>query len=206
MNPLQDQKCTRFTDQPNSQRHILKSVNNTRPISRLLSLASSEEALHEGQDKTFLPDAFVGELRRRNQFETLELPEMSRISEHVDVEQLGHVPAAPHGVLFTERVADVRAFLVDDGALVGRCSGCSDLTNQVSESHRCRHLDLFKHRTKFFSRVEHIQDKSDCRVCWARFSFPLENKIASYQGFQIWDPKLMTPQTRQLPNGGVLKQ
>ena len=92
----------------------------------------------------FLPESFVGELRRRDQLETLELAKVCRIAEHVDVEQLGHVPASPHGVFLTEGVADVSAFLVDDGTFVGGGSGRTDLPDQVPKSHRRRHLDLFQ--------------------------------------------------------------
>jgi len=75
--------------------------------------------------------AFVREFGWRYQFEALQLAKVSRISEHVNVEQLGDVSAPPHRVLLAEGVPDVGALFVDDGPLVGGGSGRSDLTYQV---------------------------------------------------------------------------
>ena len=60
----------------------------------------------------------------------------------MNVEQLCDVSAPPHGVLFPESVPDVGALFVDDGPLVSGSSGSSDLSDQISKTHRGWHFDL----------------------------------------------------------------
>lgn len=60
-------------------------------------------SLVEQQHRAKISDPFVGELRAGYQLEALELAEVRRIAEHVNVEELCDVPASPDGVLFAER-------------------------------------------------------------------------------------------------------
>ncbi len=46
-----------------------------------------------------------------NELETLHLAEVCGVAEHVYVEELGHIAAAPQRVLLPYRVPDIRAFL-----------------------------------------------------------------------------------------------
>jgi hypothetical protein len=46
-----------------------------------------------------------------NQLETLHLSEVCGVAEHVYVEELGHIAAAPQRVLLPYRVPDIRTFL-----------------------------------------------------------------------------------------------
>lgn len=60
------------------------------------------------------------------------LTKMSRVSQHVDVEELCHIPASVGVVFLAKRVSDLCTFLVDDCSLIGCCTRGPDLPNEIS--------------------------------------------------------------------------
>lgn len=84
----------------------------------------------EGQDFLVLVEeqagrevsqALVGEARRGEQLETLDLAEMGALAQREEVEELGDIVPADRVVvaLFAEAGTDGGALLLDDGPLVG---------------------------------------------------------------------------------------
>ena len=67
--------------------------------------------LVQQQHGSQVSDPLVGELGAGYQLGALQLTEVSRVAQHVNVEQLGHVPAPPHRVLLAKGVPDVCTFL-----------------------------------------------------------------------------------------------
>lgn len=88
--------------------------------------------------------AFVSEARARRQFEALELSEMCRIAEHVDVEQLGDIATPPYRVLLPEGAADVGTLAVHDGPFLGRRPALPYLAYQLPQPSRSRFSDCKK--------------------------------------------------------------
>ena len=99
-------------------------------------------AFVEQQHGAQVADAFVSVSGRGDQFEALELAEVGRVAEHVDVEEFGDVAAPPSAVLGAERVAYLRALLVDHFAFLGSGPRRPDLTYEVPQAlRRRRELD-----------------------------------------------------------------
>lgn len=96
-------------------------------------------SLVEQQHRAEVSDALVGELRAGDELQALELAEVRRIAEHVDVEELRDVPTPPHRVLLAEGGSDVGTLAVDHGPLFGLRLGGADLSDQVAESSWGRH-------------------------------------------------------------------
>lgn len=86
-------------------------------------------ALVEQQHRAQVADAFVGEPGARSQLQALQLAEVRRVAEHVNVQQLRDVPTPPHRVLLAERAANVGALLVYNRALLGGGARRANLTN-----------------------------------------------------------------------------
>lgn len=84
-------------------------------------------------------DTLVSELRAGDELQALELTEMRRVAEHVDIEELRDVPTPPHRVLLAEGGSDVGTLAVDHGSLFGLCLGGTDLSDQVAKSSWGRH-------------------------------------------------------------------
>ncbi len=91
-------------------------------------------AFIEEQHGAEVADAFVSVSGRGDQFEALELPEVCRIAEHVDVEEFGHVATSPSAVLSAERVAYLCTLLVDHLAFFGSGPRRPDLTYEVPQA------------------------------------------------------------------------
>ena len=60
---------------------------------------------------------------------------MCWVSQHVNVEELGHVPTPPHVVVFPERVPDVGTLFVHHLTLLLGSSGRSDLYKEHKHQH-----------------------------------------------------------------------
>ena len=72
--------------------------------------------------------------------ENADLSEVGGVPEHVYVEQLGNIATPIRVVLLAKCVADLCAFSLDDGSLLGRSACRSDFTDQIAQSLRCRHF------------------------------------------------------------------
>jgi hypothetical protein len=54
--------------------------------------------LVEQQHEAEVADSLFGKTRRRDQLDALHLPEMRRVAEHVNVQQLGDIPVTQGAV------------------------------------------------------------------------------------------------------------
>ena len=72
---------------------------------------------------------------------------MGGIAKHVDVEQLGHVPAPENGVLLPEAVPDLGTLLLHQRPLLRRRLAAPDVPDQVAQSVWYRHaVCLFSYK------------------------------------------------------------
>lgn len=72
-------------------------------------------------------------------FVLIYLPEMCRITQHVHVQQLCHIPTAISVVFFSEGRADGRAFFLDHLSLLGLGPSRPDGPDQLPQSDRSWH-------------------------------------------------------------------
>lgn len=96
-------------------------------------------SLVQQKHRAQISDALVGELRAGDELQALELAEVRRIAEHVNVEELRDVSTPPNRIFLAKSGSDVGALSVDHCALFRLRFRGSDLSDQVAESSWRRH-------------------------------------------------------------------
>lgn len=93
--------------------------------------------LIEQQHGAQVANSLVGVATRGNQLEALELAKVSRIAEHVNVEQLGHISAPPQVVILAKSRPNVGALFLHNRSLFGCRASRPNLTYQITQANWC---------------------------------------------------------------------